>query len=43
MPPSHVLVPLDGSPLSDEAFAEAVELFDCQVTVPNVVTPTDGG
>ncbi len=42
MAPSHVLVPLDGSPLADEAFEEALELFDCRVTVLNVVTPIDG-
>jgi nucleotide-binding universal stress UspA family protein len=41
MAPTHVLVPLDGSPLSDEALTEALELFDCQVTVLNVVTPLD--
>jgi nucleotide-binding universal stress UspA family protein len=41
MTPSHVLVPLDGSPLSDEALAHALETFDCQVTVLNVVTPLD--
>jgi nucleotide-binding universal stress UspA family protein len=42
MAPSHVLVPLDGSPLADEALEEALELFDCRVTVLNVVTPLDG-
>lgn len=41
MAPSHVLVPLDGSPLADEAFEQALELFDCRVTVLNVVTPID--
>jgi len=41
MAPSHVLVPLDGSPLSDEAFERALELFDCRLTVLNVVTPLD--
>jgi len=41
MPPSHVLVPLDGSPLADAALAEALSLFDCRVTVLNVVTPLD--
>ncbi|WP_225334401.1 universal stress protein [Halomicrobium urmianum] len=41
MAPSHVLVPLDGSPLADEAFEQALELFDCRVTVLNVVTPVD--
>ncbi|WP_251330675.1 universal stress protein [Haloplanus pelagicus] len=41
MAPSHVLVPLDGSPLSDEALAQALEHFDCRVTVLNVVTPID--
>lgn len=39
MTPSHVLVPLDGSPLAAEAFGQALELFDCRVTVLNVVTP----
>ncbi|WP_193308761.1 universal stress protein [Halorubrum halophilum] len=43
MAPSHVLVPLDGSPLADEALAEALELFDCRITVLNVVTPIDAG
>jgi nucleotide-binding universal stress UspA family protein len=43
MPPSHVLVPLDGSPLADEALAEALALFDCHITVLNVVTPLDSG
>jgi len=42
MAPSHVLVPLDGSPLADEALERALELFDCRVTVLNVVTPIDG-
>ena len=41
MAPSHVLVPLDGSPLADEAFRQALELFDCRITVLNVVTPID--
>ena len=41
MAPSHVLVPLDGSPLADEAFRQALELFDCRVTVLNVITPID--
>lgn len=39
--PSHVLVPLDGSPLADAALVEALDLFDCRVTVLNVVTPVD--
>ena len=43
MAPSHVLVPLDGSPLADEALERALELFDCRVTVLNVVTPIDAG
>ena len=38
---SHVLVPLDGSPLADDALLEALDLFDCRVTVLNVVTPID--
>lgn len=41
MSPSHVLVPLDGSPLADEALTRALELFDCRITVLNVVTPLD--
>lgn len=41
MAPSHVLVPLDGSPLADEALSEALELYDCRVTVLNVLTPID--
>jgi nucleotide-binding universal stress UspA family protein len=42
MAPDHVLVPLDGSPLAEAALAHALELFDCRVTVLNVVTPVDG-
>ncbi|WP_415379482.1 universal stress protein [Halosimplex sp. TS25] len=41
MAPSHVLVPLDGSPLADDALAHALETFHCRVTVLNVVTPLD--
>ncbi|WP_267640026.1 universal stress protein [Haloarchaeobius amylolyticus] len=43
MQPSHVLVPLDGSPLADDALAHALAVFDCPVTVLNVVTPLDSG
>ena len=43
MAPSHVLVPLDGSPLADEALVHALETFDCRVTVLNVVTTLDKG
>lgn len=43
MPPAHVLVPLDGSPLADAALAEALALFDCRITVLNVLTPLDAG
>ena len=41
--PEHVLVPLDGSPLADEALSHALATFDCRVTVLNVVTPLDAG
>lgn len=41
--PDHVLVPLDGSPLADEALTHALATFDCRVTVLNVVTPLDAG
>ena len=41
MIPSHVLVPLDGSPLADEALVHALAVFDCRVTVLNAVTPPD--
>lgn len=41
MQPSHVLVPLDGSPLADAALEHALAVFDCQITVLNVVTPLD--
>ena len=41
MAPSHVLVPLDGSPLASAALAHALDTFDCQMTVLNVVTPVD--
>ena len=41
MAPSHVLVPLDGSPLAEEALEHAFETFDCPITVVNVVLPFD--
>jgi len=41
MAPTHVLVPLDGSPLADDALTHALETFDCRVTVLNVVTSID--
>jgi nucleotide-binding universal stress UspA family protein len=41
MAPEHVLVPLDGSPLADDALVHALDTFDCRVTVLNVVTPLD--
>jgi nucleotide-binding universal stress UspA family protein len=41
MAPAHVLVPLDGSPLADDALVHALETFDCSITVLNVVTPLD--
>lgn len=41
MAPSHVLVPLDGSPLADDALDHALDVFDCRITVLNVVTPLD--
>ncbi|ACV47033.1 MULTISPECIES: universal stress protein [Halomicrobium] len=41
MRPSHVLVPLDGSPLSQAALSHALDVFDCPITVLNVVTPID--
>lgn len=43
MAPSHVLVPLDGSPLADKALVHALETYDCEITVLNVVTPMDAG
>lgn len=43
MLPSHVLVPLDGSPLADDALTHALAAYDCPVTVLNVVTPLDAG
>jgi nucleotide-binding universal stress UspA family protein len=43
MPTSHVLVPFDGSPLADAALAEALDLFECRITVLNVVTAIDAG
>lgn len=42
MEPTHVLVPLDGSPLADEALAHTLSVYDCRVTVLNVITPLDG-
>jgi nucleotide-binding universal stress UspA family protein len=41
MAPENVLVPLDGSPLADDALTHALETFDCRVTVLNVVAPMD--
>jgi len=41
MSPSHVLVPLDGSPLADDALTHALDTYDSRVTVLNVVTPLD--
>ncbi|MBP1923195.1 nucleotide-binding universal stress UspA family protein [Halorubrum alkaliphilum] len=41
--PDHVLVPLDGSPLANEALTHALATFDRRVTVLNVVTPLDAG
>jgi nucleotide-binding universal stress UspA family protein len=41
MSPTHVLVPLDGSPLASAALDHALETFDCRTTVLNVVTPLD--
>lgn len=41
MVPTHVLVPLDGSPLAGAALVHALETFDCRTTVLNVVTPLD--
>lgn len=38
---THVLVPLDGSPLADDALVHALETFDCRMTVLNVVPPLD--
>ncbi|WP_135303534.1 universal stress protein [Haloarcula amylovorans] len=43
MAPEHVLVPLDGSPLADEALVHALDTFDCRVSVLNVVAPLDSG
>lgn len=39
--PDHVLVPLDGSPLADDALTHALAVFDRRVTVLNVITPLD--
>jgi nucleotide-binding universal stress UspA family protein len=41
--PTHVLVPLDGSPLADDALSYALDVFDCRITVLNVVTPIEAG
>lgn len=43
MAPSHVLVPLDGSPLADDALTHALETFDCRITVLNIVDALDSG
>jgi nucleotide-binding universal stress UspA family protein len=40
---SHVLVPLDGSPLASDALDHALETFDCRITVLNIVKPLDEG
>ncbi len=41
MEPSHVLVALDGSPLADDALSHALAVYDCRVTVLNIITPLD--
>jgi len=43
MAPAHVLVALDGSPLSEDALEYGLETFDCAITVLNVVTPIERG
>lgn len=43
MAPTHVLVPLDGSLLADEALTYAPETFDRRITVVHVVAPLDTG
>ncbi|NIB99828.1 universal stress protein [Halobacterium sp. R2-5] len=43
MEPRHVLVPLDGSPLAEEALAHALDVFDCRTTVLRVTTPVSSG
>jgi nucleotide-binding universal stress UspA family protein len=43
MPPSHLLVPLDGSPLADDALAFALENFDCAITVLTVRASVEAG
>jgi nucleotide-binding universal stress UspA family protein len=40
--PTHVLVPLDGSPLAEAALEHTLAVYDCRITVLNVVTPLDG-
>lgn len=41
MQQSHVLVPLDGSPLAENALRYALGTFNCRITVLNVITPLD--
>jgi nucleotide-binding universal stress UspA family protein len=42
--PERVLVPLDGSPLADEALEHALVVFpDAAFAVLNVITPVDAG
>ncbi|MHC3437347.1 universal stress protein [Natrialbaceae archaeon A-gly3] len=41
MAPTHILVPLDGSPLADDALTHVLEVYECPVTVLNVVMPLD--
>ncbi|AGN01069.1 universal stress protein UspA-like protein [Salinarchaeum sp. Harcht-Bsk1] len=43
MPPSHVLVVLDGSPRAEAALEHALVEYDCTITVLNVITPVDAG
>jgi nucleotide-binding universal stress UspA family protein len=38
-----MLVPLDGSPLADDALEHALATYECPVTVLNVVRPLDAG
>ncbi len=43
MKPTHVLVPLDGSPLAEKALKHALSVFDCQITVLSITPALDAG
>lgn len=43
MAPTTILVPLDGSPLADQALRHALETYDSNITVLNIIRPIGSG